>query len=280
MLITFMFADMDPLVYILELILGPAIPPPNPLVLFTSGDWVLGLRYLGRITMILVYSIELSRIIAFCGLTMLPTFRAMINSLKFIGELSDVHPKIGVLYHSHLQIIWASIKPVLEPSVTGLFFCGIYVGGIAIYLTINGYNVLAFSLYCVCPVLSILQIITTGVATPLCILISELSVDLIGKLESSSYGTGLRTKYYRKRAKACKPIKVNFSVNGFRVSAMLKETKTKYYAGEVEWVSGIINNTAIVHGVGKYFCFNLLFSLPRFLIFSFPCRGIDLRLQS
>lgn len=238
MILAFLWADFDPLVYILDLGLGPVTG--NKLALIASGDWVRLLRYFARIWLIFICAIELTRTVVFGVLTIFPILRETLSSLRCLREL---RPKLGVKLHDHLAIIWSAMEPLFETAATGFYFAGLFEGGISFYLVINGHNVLSPLLYGMAPFLSFFQILTTTIQ--LCISVNEVSRELRNRGKWGLYGMGLKTKYYRKRARASKPLRVDFAVNGFRFSSLVKETKTQYYVAELEWV------------------INLLLSLPR-----------------
>lgn len=88
------------------------------------------------------------------------------------------------------------------------------------------------------PLLNFIQMFSTALVTTTCILVHELSSELLGQLERSTFGGN--SKYYRKSVRACNSVIINFAVNGFKVGEFGKWTKTKYSSEEVDWIINLL----------------------------------------
>ncbi|OXA48320.1 hypothetical protein Fcan01_16823 [Folsomia candida] len=231
MLFAFLYMDIDPAMYILDIIFGPS-PPRILKNLALHPPFLFHLpRLIVRSVFIWIFAVGFSRLAGIILSSLLTILKRMRHVLQIIRRLNGkTYRKIrAMMYYNELQLIFKDIAKLQDSIASGLLIIGFSLNGFTIYILIQGYRVLPFGVYSMFVGVAVMNLAAITTSIPFCVDTNRISLKLRDDWKQ------LDNKLQRKRAIAMPQLNMNFSFGQFRIFRMTKVAKNKLYSALVDF---------------------------------------------
>lgn len=232
MLLAFLYMDIDPAVYILDMLFGPSQPR---LLKSIISHHVPILRHLPRLIarsgLMWVFGFGFSRLTGLIALAIVTILKRTRHILLIITRLNgkSYRKMTAMMHYNELQLIYKNIAQFQDPMAAGMLSLGFSLHAFITFILIQGYRVVPTGVYWMFVCVEVFNLAAIANSIPFCVETNLISLKLRDDWKQ------LSNKLQRKRAIAMPAISMNLSVGQFRLFRMTKSAKTKLYSGLVDF---------------------------------------------